>query len=56
MSAMQTTDEGWRLTHLGRLMGHALRRFDARVLQLMAPILLGVGVAQCTRVARAHWL
>jgi DNA-binding MarR family transcriptional regulator len=26
----------WRLTHLGRLMGHALRRFDARVLQLMA--------------------
>ncbi len=26
----------WRLTHLGRLLGHALRRFDARVLQLMA--------------------
>lgn len=28
--------DGWRQTHLGRLMGHALRRFDARVLQLMA--------------------
>ena len=26
----------WRLTHLGRLMGHALRRFDERVLSLMA--------------------
>ena len=29
-------DERWRQTNLGRLMGHALRRFDARVLQLMA--------------------
>ncbi len=29
-------DAGWRLTHLGRLLGHALRRFDARVLALMA--------------------
>ncbi len=29
-------DERWRVTHLGRLMGHALRRFDARVLTLMA--------------------
>jgi DNA-binding MarR family transcriptional regulator len=28
-------DHAWRLTHLGRLMGHALRRFDARVLELM---------------------
>jgi len=27
---------GWRLTHLGRRLGHALRRFDERVLQLMA--------------------
>ena len=31
-----TTDPAWRLTHLGRLLGHSLRRFDARVLQLMA--------------------
>ncbi len=29
-------DSGWRLTHLGRLLGHSLRRFDARVLALMA--------------------
>jgi DNA-binding MarR family transcriptional regulator len=29
-------DTAWRLTHLGRLMGEALRRFDARVLSLMA--------------------
>ena len=29
-------DTSWRLTHLGRLMGEALRRFDARVLALMA--------------------
>lgn len=28
--------DGWRQTHLGRLLGHAMRRFDARVLQLMA--------------------
>jgi DNA-binding MarR family transcriptional regulator len=26
---------GWRLTHLGRLLGQALRRFDERVLWLM---------------------
>jgi DNA-binding MarR family transcriptional regulator len=29
-------DESWRQTHLGRLLGHAMRRFDERVLQLMA--------------------
>ena len=29
-------DHSWRITHLGRLMGNALRRFDERVLQLMA--------------------
>ncbi len=29
-------EPGWRLTHLGRVLGHALRRFDHRVLQLMA--------------------
>lgn len=29
-------EENWRLTHLGRLLGHALRRFDERVLALMA--------------------
>lgn len=29
-------DDAWRQTHLGRLLGHAMRRFDTRVLQLMA--------------------
>jgi DNA-binding MarR family transcriptional regulator len=29
-------DDSWRLTHLGRLLGHAMRRFDERVLGLMA--------------------
>ena len=31
-----STDQSWRITHLGRLMGQALRRFDERVLWLMA--------------------
>lgn len=30
------SDDGWRQTHLGRLLGLAMRRFDARVLTLMA--------------------
>ena len=29
-------DDRWRVGHLGRLMGQALRRFDERVLHLMA--------------------
>ncbi|MEI7783350.1 MAG: MarR family transcriptional regulator [Betaproteobacteria bacterium] len=33
---VQAQDPAWRQTHLGRLLGHSLRRFDARVLQLMA--------------------
>ena len=32
----ERADDRWRQTHLGRLLGHAMRRFDARVLQLMA--------------------
>ena len=35
-SAHAGYDTSWRLTHLGRLMGEALRRFDERVLALMA--------------------
>ncbi|MDQ3058985.1 MAG: MarR family winged helix-turn-helix transcriptional regulator [Pseudomonadota bacterium] len=35
-SAPAAHDTRWRLTHLGRRMGHALRRFDERVLSLMA--------------------
>ena len=30
------SEPGWRVTHLGRLLGHALRRFDERVLWLMS--------------------
>ena len=29
-------EPSWRVTHLGRLLGHALRRFDERVLYLMS--------------------
>ena len=29
-------EDRWRETHLGRLLGHSMRRFDARVLSLMA--------------------
>ncbi len=51
-------DDGWRQTHLGRLMGHALRRFDARVLQLMArnvevPLALS-NLAARDQVSAAH--
>jgi DNA-binding MarR family transcriptional regulator len=35
MSAIPV-DDGWRQTHLGRLLGLSMRRFDARVLELMA--------------------
>ncbi|WP_187322866.1 MarR family winged helix-turn-helix transcriptional regulator [Paracidovorax avenae] len=35
-ATLATRDDAWRLTHLGRLLGHAMRRFDARVLELMA--------------------
>jgi transcriptional regulator GlxA family with amidase domain len=28
--------QDWRQAHLGRLLGHAMRRFDERVLHLMA--------------------
>lgn len=33
---LHTPDDRWRMGHLGRLMGQALRRFDERVLHLMA--------------------
>lgn len=50
--------DGWRETHLGRLMGHALRRFDTRVLQLMArdvevPLALS-NLAARDQVSAAH--
>jgi hypothetical protein len=36
MTEPSSAHDGWRLTHLGRLLGHAARRFDERVLGLMA--------------------
>ncbi|MHB1200529.1 MAG: MarR family winged helix-turn-helix transcriptional regulator [Polaromonas sp.] len=64
MSNIQRTDtlsaseSGWRLTHLGRLLGHALRRFDERVLWLMArnadvPLALS-NLAARNQVGAAH--
>lgn len=50
--------DAWRQTHLGRLLGHAMRRFDARVLQLMAhnvevPLALS-NLAAREQVSAAH--
>ncbi|HXE49056.1 MAG TPA: MarR family transcriptional regulator [Ramlibacter sp.] len=52
------TDDAWRLTHLGRLLGHAMRRFDERVLSLMAhnvevPLALS-NLAARSQVSAAH--
>ena len=52
------SDERWRQTHLGRLLGHAMRRFDSRVLQLMAasaqaPLALS-NLAARDKVGAAH--
>jgi DNA-binding MarR family transcriptional regulator len=50
--------DGWRLTHLGRLLGHASRRFDERVLQIMArnvDVPLGLSnLAARAQVGAAH--
>jgi DNA-binding MarR family transcriptional regulator len=55
---MTPLDEGWRLTHLGRLLGHAARRFDDRVLSLMAhdadvPLALS-NLAARAQISAAH--
>ena len=51
-------DDRWRQTHLGRWLGHAMRRFDERVLQLMAvneraPLALS-NLAARDKVGAAH--
>ena len=51
-------DDRWRLTHLGRLLGHAARRFDERVLELMThnidvPLALS-NLAARSQVSAAH--
>jgi DNA-binding MarR family transcriptional regulator len=55
---MTLHDESWRVTHFGRLLGHAMRRFDARVLDLMAhnvdvPLALS-NLAARAQVSAAH--
>lgn len=51
-------EDAWRQTHLGRLLGHAMRRFDERVLHLMAhdvevPLALS-NLAARNKVSAAH--
>lgn len=58
VSTDSTSDDTWRLTHLGRLLGHAARRFDERVLALMArnvhvPLALA-NLASRAQVTAAH--
>ena len=50
---MEFLDNSWRLTHLGRLLGHAGRRFDERVLALMADN-IDVPLALSNLAARAQ--
>jgi DNA-binding MarR family transcriptional regulator len=57
-ASVTPADDGWRLTHLGRLLGHAARRFDERVLELMAhdidvPLALS-NLAARAQVSAAH--
>ena len=58
ISPVTPPQDVWRQTHLGRLLGHAMRRFDARVLQLMArdvevPLALS-NLAARDKVGAAH--
>ena len=51
-------DDRWRETHLGRLLGHAMRKFDERVLHLMAhddgvPLALA-NLAAHNQISAAH--
>ena len=58
LPSSRLADDAWRQTHLGRLLGHAMRRFDARVLELMAhnvevPLALS-NLAARDQVSAAH--
>ena len=55
---LEVQDDRWRQTHLGRLLGHAMRRFDERVLHLMAgnegvPLALA-NLASRDQISAAH--
>ncbi len=56
--APKTATDAWRHQHLGRHLGHALRRFDGRVMELMAqdaavPLALA-NLARQQQVTAAH--
>ncbi len=53
LSSPALQDDRWRQTHWGRLLGHAIRRFDERVLHLMAGN-EGVPLALSNLAARAQ--
>jgi DNA-binding MarR family transcriptional regulator len=58
MTTIKVRHSDWRSTHLGRLLGQALRRFDARVLALMTddvlvPLALS-NLAERQQVGAAH--
>lgn len=58
VEAPSAWDDAWRHTHLGQLLGHALRQFDARVRSLMvqdaaAPLALS-NLAERDKVGAAH--
>ena len=58
INRIPTTHQDWRQAHLGRLLGHAMRRFDERVLYLMAhnvdvPLALS-NLAARAQVSAAH--
>ena len=58
IASVTPAEDAWRQTHLGRLLGHAMRRFDARVLQLMSrdvevPLALS-NLAARDKVGAAH--
>ncbi|WP_300558237.1 helix-turn-helix domain-containing protein [Limnohabitans sp. Rim8] len=55
---LEIQDDRWRQSHLGRLLGHAMRRFDERVLHLMAvnegvPLALA-NLASRDQISAAH--
>ncbi|QKV51497.1 MarR family winged helix-turn-helix transcriptional regulator [Comamonas antarctica] len=58
LSPSTSYSDDWRQLHLGRLLGHSMRRFDARVMQLMAhalevPLALS-NLAARDQVSAAH--
>ena len=58
MHTLTPSAQDWRQNHLGRLLGHAMRRFDERVLYLMAhdvnvPLALS-NLAARAQVSAAH--